>query len=191
MTPPEVRINLYSLVSYLPDPLAGFLDSLRCELVPSCSVHAHVTVLPPRPLPVNGEAAWRHICALAPDFPCFDVELTEVRLFPVSGVLYMEIGKGVEQLREMHAVLNTGILKASEVFEYHPHITLAQDIGTLRVEELMQQARQRWSDFPHPRTFRVKAVTFVQSTAVGSWVDLGSCQLGTGETRLLETVRAQ
>ena len=43
-------INSYALISYLPEPLAGYLDSLRCELVPRCQARTHVTVLPPRPL---------------------------------------------------------------------------------------------------------------------------------------------
>jgi len=30
------RINSFALVSYIPEPLAGFLDRLRQELVPNC-----------------------------------------------------------------------------------------------------------------------------------------------------------
>ena len=44
------RINLFALVVYIPDPLAGFLDDLRKELVANCLPRAHVTILPPRPL---------------------------------------------------------------------------------------------------------------------------------------------
>ncbi len=42
--------NQFALVSYIPDPLGNFLDRLRLDLVPGCSPHAHVTVLPPRPI---------------------------------------------------------------------------------------------------------------------------------------------
>ena len=44
------RINSFALVSYIPEPLAGFLDRLRQELVPNCFLRAHVTILPPRPI---------------------------------------------------------------------------------------------------------------------------------------------
>ena len=186
MTPTEARINVFSLVSYLKDPLAGFLDRLRQEMVPGCNVHAHVTVLPPRPLPVSGSAAWRQICGMAPGFPAFDVELTEIRVFPLSNVIYLGIGAGADSLREMHAVFNSGILEADEVFDYTPHITLAQDLDSAEIERLIEIARRRWADFPHQRSFRVETLTFVQNTEANHWVDLGRCQLGTGEMKLLE-----
>jgi hypothetical protein len=57
---PGERINLFSLVTYLPEPLAGFIDHLRQELVPGCSLRAHVTYLVPRPLR-DAEVASEHI----------------------------------------------------------------------------------------------------------------------------------
>src|SRR5215472_12727665 len=48
---------VYALVIYIPDPLGKFLDELRRELVPGCNPHAHVSVLPPRPLAVDWEEA--------------------------------------------------------------------------------------------------------------------------------------
>ena len=43
-------LGQFALVSYLSDPLASFLDRLRLDLDPKCSPHAHVTILPPRPM---------------------------------------------------------------------------------------------------------------------------------------------
>ena len=53
--PPGERLNVFALVIYIPGPLGKFLDDLRRELVPSYNPHAHVSVLPPRPLAVD----WR------------------------------------------------------------------------------------------------------------------------------------
>ena len=39
------RINSFALVTYIPEPLAGFLDRLRQELVPNCFLRAHATIL--------------------------------------------------------------------------------------------------------------------------------------------------
>ena len=47
---PGERINLFSLVTYLPEPPAEFIHHHRQELVPGCSLRAHVTHLVPRPL---------------------------------------------------------------------------------------------------------------------------------------------
>ena len=60
------RINSFALVSYIPEPLAGFLDRLRQELVPNCFLRAHVTILPPRPICSSPEAAWETVRTLAP-----------------------------------------------------------------------------------------------------------------------------
>ena len=78
------RINSFALVSYIPEPLAGFLDRLRQELVPNCFLRAHVTILPPRPISSSPEAAWETVRTLAPRFAPFEVEMTATG--GVSGV---------------------------------------------------------------------------------------------------------
>ncbi len=55
--PAEQRLNVFALVIYIPDPLGRFLDDLRTALVPGCNPHAHVSVLPPRPLAVDWQVA--------------------------------------------------------------------------------------------------------------------------------------
>ena len=180
------RINSFALVTYIPEPLAGFLNRLREELVPSSNLQSHVTILPPRLLLVKPEEAWRHICELAPAVPAFDVELTEVRVFTSSGVIYIDIGGGNDRIREMHAVFNSGILESAEMFEFCPHVTLAQGIVAGEAEALVERAKRRWAEYPHRHGFRVNSVTFVQNTAGNTWIDLARCQLGTGEMKLLE-----
>src|SRR5581483_1664309 len=100
------RINSFALVSYLPEPLAGFLDRLRQELVPNCFLRAHVTILPPRSITSTPEEAWRVVQALVPSFPPFEVELTDVEVFPVSDVIYVNLSTGKQELQKMHEALN-------------------------------------------------------------------------------------
>jgi len=61
------RINSFALVSYIPEPLAGFLDRLRQELVPDCFLRAHVTILPPRPICSPPGEAWDLVRWFAPN----------------------------------------------------------------------------------------------------------------------------
>ena len=180
------RINSFALVSYVPDPLAAFLDHLRQELVPTCFLHAHISILPPRPLLVPPDEAWRHICGLAPLFPPFDVQLTEVRVFPGSDVIYIALAADVDRIAEMHAVLNTDGLECAEVFEFVPHITLAQELHPGEVEALADRAKKRWAEYPHQRGFRLDTITFVQNTEGNNWIDLGEYRLGTGHVQPLE-----
>lgn len=182
------RINSFALVSYIPGALADFLDGLRQELVPTCFLHAHVTILPPRPLQVAVEEAWRHITALAPLFSPFDVELTDVQLFMESDVIYLQIGRGADRLTEMHAVLNINGLEQKEAFPFVPHITLAQHLHADELDELTLAAKKRWREYAGPRAFPVETITFVQNTAGNNWVDIGECRLGTSETRLLDQI---
>src|SRR3984957_12392316 len=179
------RINSFALVSYIPEPLAGFLDRLRQELVPNCFLRAHVTILPPRPICSSPEAAWKTVQTLAPLFAPFDVELTHVEVFPVSDVIHISIGGGRQDLEHVHAELNVEGLKFSEPYPYHPHVTLAQELKGDEVDELARVARARWAESTVPKTFRVESVFFVQNTGRKQWLDLGEGALGESESRLV------
>src|SRR5436305_6927210 len=100
------RINQYALVIYFPDPLAQFLDELRLDLVDGCRPHAHVTVLPPRPL-ADVDAGLEEARLLTPEFPPFEIEAGEVKVFPDTNVIYIGVARGEEQLRAMHEAMNT------------------------------------------------------------------------------------
>jgi len=137
-------------------------------------------------LQVSSEDAWRQICALAPMFPPFDIGLTDVRLFPVSDVIYLAVGPDTDRLREMHAVLNSEGLEFAEPFEFVPHITLAQDLNPGEVSLLREVAEKRWAEYRGQRSFRVETITFVQNTEGNNWIDLGEYRLGSGDVKLLE-----
>jgi hypothetical protein len=173
-------LNTFALVSYIPEPLAGFLDRMRCELVPNCFLRAHVTMLPPRPIESAPEKAWTQLRDAAYRLSPIDVELSGVEIFPVSDVIYISIGKGHEELQHLHDSLNTGRLAYREPFPFHPHITLAQNLTPDQVDELSEVARRRWMEYTGPRGFRAGVVTFVQNTRWHGWIDLGETVLGRG-----------
>jgi len=179
------RVNSFALVSYIPEPLAGFLDKLRQELVPNCFLRAHVTILPPRPICSSPEAAWKTVRDLVPLFSPFEVEMTQVEVFPVSDVIYIGIRRGAEELRNMHFAVNAEGLFCHENYPYHPHITLAQELKSDEVDELARVARARWTEWNGPKTFRVDKAVFVQNTRRNVWLDLGECTLGHGDSRLV------
>ncbi len=179
------RINSFALVSYIPEPLGGFLDRLRQELVPDCFLRAHVTVLPPRPICAPPGEAWDLIRWFTPQFAPFDVELTDIDVFPVSDVIHVHIAGGRDQLHRMYTAMNTGALRYQEAFPYHPHVTLAQKLHSDQVEELTRVARARWAEYSSPKTFRVERAVFVQNTRRNEWIDLGECRLGHDDSRLV------
>jgi 2'-5' RNA ligase len=175
--------SLYALVIYLPDPLGGFLDDLRLEMVPGCNPHAHISVLPPRPLPVAPEAAIEESRGILRGFAPFDVELGGIQKFDDTDVIYISVEGGREQLRQLNRSLNRGALAFEEPFAYHPHVTLAQEIAAAQVEDLVALAERRWREFSGPRRFRVEKAVFVRNTRGNLWDDLASGPLRAAPVR--------
>ena len=113
------RLNCFALVTYIPNPLGEFLDDLRKELVPGCKPHAHVTILPPRPIGSDAASAAQTLSPLVSEF------LRSNRSCPDRGLSrdrrrLCRHGSGEHQLRAMHAAMNTGPLEFKEPFPYHP-----------------------------------------------------------------------
>jgi hypothetical protein len=178
LVPAEARLNVFALVIYIGDPLGRFLDDLRRELSPQCNPHAHVSVLPPRPLSVDWREASEQVRLLTEGWAPFDVELADIGIFPVTNVVYVEVGKGAAGLESMHSAMNTGPLGFKEPFPYHPHVTVAQEIPLAHVTEVHELARARWREFAGQRTFRAERATFVQNTLENYWIDLAEHALG-------------
>jgi 2'-5' RNA ligase len=172
------RINSFALVTYIPDPLGRFLDDLRLEIVPRCNPHAHVSILPPRPVFTETEVALEQICARVEELPAFRVETAGIEIFPVTNVIYIAIGAGQQEFETLHAALCGGALEFDEPFVYHPHITLAQELAPENVPAALELAKRRWAEWPNKREFLVDNVTFVQNTSNCGWLDLARCSLG-------------
>jgi 2'-5' RNA ligase len=173
----QVRINSFALVSYCSGPLADYLTRLRSDLVPDCEAKAHLTVLPPRPIHDSAEHAMHELMEGLQDFGPVLVELGDVATFPESRVIYVSVKSGHEELERMHDALNTGSVAFEEPFPYHPHITLAQDLPIESIGPVLDRARRHWTSWPHPRSFMVERLTFVQNTFENRWCDLEDVQL--------------
>jgi hypothetical protein len=167
-----VRINQYALVSYIPDPLGKFLDLVRLRLAPECRPHAHVTVLPPRPLCGSFESAEAELREAAAPFHPFEVKLGSVEIFEASEVIYLQVEHGEKELRQMHAELNHGAVAYQEPYKFHPHITLAQNLPHEKVQETLRLARKIWAEWDGMVSFPVEELSFVQNTAENVWLDL-------------------
>lgn len=176
--PAEDRLNVFALVIYIPDPLGRFLDDLRRELVPLYNPHAHVSVLPPRPLLVDWRLASEQLRGLTDNWAPFEIALTEVNIFPLTKVIYIELGRGASELRRMHGAMERDALAFEEPYEYHPHVTLAQEIDGQNVEALAECAARRWREYRGPRSFRAERAMFVQNTLQNCWIDLAEYSLG-------------
>jgi len=175
--PTAQQLKQFALVSYIPHPLGAFLDDLRLELVPNCSPHAHVTVLPPRPIQSCADDAADEIRRIAHRFANFEVELGAVEMFPESKVIYIGIQRGEPELRRMYQALNQGPVSYREPYPYHPHITVVQNVEPERVPPMFDRAVARWAEYSGPRAFPVHTLDFVKNLQGSCWRDLASIEL--------------
>lgn len=174
----ELTIGQFALVAYIPEPLAGFLDNLRMELTPASKPHAHVTILPPRPLYDSLKDTIQQITEDIKGVAPFRTELGEIEVFEASYVIYLGLSRGVTELRQLYKALNCGCLQYKENFPYHPHITIAQNILPEEVSRMAQIARDRWANYRGPRSFMVSVLSFVQHVAPSVWTDVATLPLG-------------
>lgn len=169
--------SVYALVSYIPEPLAEFLDGLRRELVPSCFLASHVTVLPPRPIQSTAQAALEQVEAQCRDVHPFCIKLGAIETFAASSVIYLGIQDGFDTLVNLHADMNTGHLGFGEPWPFHPHITLAQNFDPTLLNEKFELAERRWREWQGPREFGVQELCLVQRTNCQNWISLACLRL--------------
>jgi 2'-5' RNA ligase len=178
--------GFFALVSYVPEPLGPFLDQLRLSLPGAEFPQAHITLLPPRPLAVTIDAASRHAKCVLNRFSAFDVELSAVRKFPETNVLYLDLTDGGEIVRDLHQALNSGDLHYQEPFEFHPHLTLGGPVPNATVGAVQEEAEIAWRSFLLTRRFAVQEIVglWAGSNGIGlSWQRLWSYNLQANHTK--------
>jgi 2'-5' RNA ligase len=166
-------VSQFALVSYVPAPLSLFLDNLRIRLTPEAKPHAHVTILPPRPVYVDLEEVKTSLGPALRDVNPFPIKLGSIKVFPVSNVIYLSIEEGETRLRELNRALDRGNLRFETAFPYHPHITLAQNIPPPDVEPLRAMAAEQWDAWRGDRRFLVDSLWLVQNVMPDVWLECG------------------
>jgi len=177
--------GLYALVNYIPDPLGAYLNELRAELVPGCTLRSHVTLLPPRVLLAPQDELIRELEERLPYLDSFHVTLGEIEVFESTGVIYLGLRQGQRELLAIHASLSDGMFAYDEPFPFHPHITLAQEIPAERLQKCMNHAHARWQAWSHDRSFPVMNLAFVRNVTPARWEHLSEHVLQ--PARLLRT----
>lgn len=171
------QAGAYAVVAYIPEPLGSFLNAMRAELVPGCALRSHVTILPPRHLTAPPDSLAGELGRLARDIPSFEAALGEIEVFPATGVIYLAFSAGRQCVEQAHQALNHGIFFAEDLFPFHPHVTVAQNLGTLPFEQVLAAARQRWQECRLPRQFVVEELTLVRNVSPSCWEDLATHRL--------------
>jgi hypothetical protein len=178
------QADQYALVAYIEGQLGDFLLNLRQEIVPSCQLRSHVSILPPRTLAGTEEEAIAFIREMVPHLSAFEVKLGEVEVFPVTNVIYISVDAGLANLHAKYKRLNADALAFTERYPYHPHVTLAQELAESEQAEALEVCKARWQEYDGPRSFPVETLTFVHYNAECGWQDLAEIRLEMAGSRL-------
>ncbi len=141
----------FALVCYVPDPQRSCLDAVR-QFIPGRPLPpVHVTVLPPRPLRALASEACLQVERVAREFPAFEVQLSEVRHFPETDFLYLDIAEGNSTLCDVHRTLAVGELEYSEAYVFRPHLTLGGPVPPGSLPAVQQRISEEWKNSNCPR----------------------------------------
>jgi 2'-5' RNA ligase len=169
----------YALISYVRNPVAEFVESLRRELHPTTAhMAAHLTILPPRELQGSEAKAVEFLEEACSRVLPFDVELGDVETFlPTTPTVFIQVARFAYRMRELHDRLCVNSLGCVECWPYIPHLTIVKTEQNEQAQEAITIARQRWSQYSGPRRIHVSELMFVRETG-DEWNDVASVQLG-------------
>lgn len=170
----------YALVAYLPSQLGEFLDGLRRRLNPSFGDWlSHITILPPRAICSQQEAAITTLRDKCHEVEPFAVTLGDISAFwPVTGVVYLSLSSGFPELLDLHRRLNCKEIEQKEQYSYFPHITIAQGLDENGVLSISREASMAWATYKGERSVRIELLSLVNHTPDNRWVNIAQVPLG-------------
>ncbi len=139
MTPPaadgEVTIGVAVAV---PEPHASHLQRCRSEFGDPLAeaIPTHVTLLPPTPLARDRLLGAReHLAGVAAAARPFRMHLRGTGTFrPVSPVVFVQVARGISECEQLERGVRSGPLCRETQFSYHPHVTVAHDVGAAALD---------------------------------------------------------
>lgn len=127
----------------IPEPWAEELRSYREELGDETAgtVPSHITLVPPTEIAEErlGEVE-SHLAAAAATRSPFWVHLRGTGTFrPVSPVVFVALSAGISACEQLAAAVRSGPLEAELSFPYHPHVTVAHDLGEAQLDKAYEE----------------------------------------------------
>lgn len=144
--------EIIGLVIAVPEPWASELTAWRERFGDPHGqrVPAHITLLPPTPVPSAIYAdVVTHLQNVAAGQRPFEVSLNGSGTFaPVSPVAFINVEDGYSALVELEDEVRSGVLDVPSRFPYHPHVTIAQQVDDASLQaaiELGADFTARWT----------------------------------------------
>jgi 2'-5' RNA ligase len=123
----------------IPQPHATVLANWRRQVGDPAAdlVFPHVTLLPPTPVPADSmDEVEKHLAGAAAAHQPFVMHLSGTGTFrPTSPVVFIQVATGVSDCEVLERDIRSGPLDRELDFPYHPHVTVAQDIGEAALDD--------------------------------------------------------
>ncbi|MDP5227451.1 MULTISPECIES: 2'-5' RNA ligase family protein [Arthrobacter] len=177
--PPTEDTPLVGVVIGFPENVASELQVWRASFGDPMAPHvpAHITLVTTTPARDWGSAL-DHVRSVARHSEPFTVTLKGTGSFqPVSPVVFLNVDRGFDSCVRLHEALQDGPLARDLDFPFHPHVTVAHDVGT----SSLQDAEQALSSYE--ATIPVDRIGVYEHVANGFWklreeVPLGGAPAG-------------
>ncbi|GAA2168310.1 2'-5' RNA ligase [Humibacillus xanthopallidus] len=162
----------------VPEPHGEYLQARRADFGdPSAwDIPAHITLLPPTLVDEETYAAFLGHCrTVASAHAPFDVVLRGTGTFrPLSDVVFIQVAQGVSVCEALEVELRAGPVLRKLDFYYHPHVTVAHNVG----EVALDRAFSELADYSV--TFRVPAFHLYELGTDGVWRPVHEFELSGG-----------
>ena len=122
----------------IPEPWASQLQDYRIALGDQTAtmIPSHVTLVPPTEIERDIEQIEAHLAAAATTVSPFHVLLRGTGTFrPISEVVFVTLAKGISECEQLADVVRRGPLATDLNFPYHPHVTIAHDLETAKLDQ--------------------------------------------------------
>lgn len=151
----------------VPPPHGRVLQQWRQRLgdPEAMRVPPHVTLLPPTGIPAERlDVVEEHLRRIAAEETAFSITLRGTGTFrPVSPVTFVQLASGISDCERLESRVRSGPLHRELKFNYHPHVTVAQDVP----EEALQRGFDELASFS--ATFAVPGFTLYEEGRDKVW----------------------
>jgi 2'-5' RNA ligase len=151
----------------VPEPYGDELQEWRRRLgdPEALRVPPHVTLLPPTGIPYERLAVVEgHLERIAAGERAFTMTLRGTGTFrPVSPVTFVQLAAGISDCERLESLVRSGPLHRTLKFNYHPHVTVAQDVP----DEALERGFEGLASFA--ATFDVTGFTLYEEGRDGVW----------------------
>ncbi|WP_205324055.1 2'-5' RNA ligase family protein [Glycomyces sp. YM15] len=139
---PREKVVTVGVAIPVPSPWREILDEARIasgDLLGG-TVPAHLTLLGPTEIPATALGPYReHLEGVAAACPPFDLHLRGTGSFrPVTEVVFVAVVDGIAVCEQLESAICRGPAGRERNFPYHPHVTIAQNVGTAALDRAFQ-----------------------------------------------------